>query len=187
VYKRQRLGFLKRSVTTEHYHDLGKLLFAFTFFWGYIAFSQYMLIWYGNLPDEIAWFRVRGATTAGSILFENGALAFSGDASAWSIVSILLLFGHFIIPFLGLLSRHAKRSRFWLGFWCVWMLVFHWVDLWWLIMPELGPVGLPLIELASLLGVGGIYFAAVTRTGAIRRLLPVRDPRIIQSLAFRNV
>ena len=60
----QANGFVTVSVDTEHYHDLGKYLFAFVFFWGYIAFSQYMLLWYANLPETVKWLSRRGATTA---------------------------------------------------------------------------------------------------------------------------
>ena len=83
-------GVLGRAVTVEHYHDLGKLLFAFVVFWAYIAFSQYMLIWYGNIPEETGWYLKRQ----------------TGD---WAWVSLVLLFGHFVLPFLVLLPRAVKR------------------------------------------------------------------------------
>ncbi|MDH3584024.1 MAG: quinol:cytochrome C oxidoreductase, partial [Phycisphaerae bacterium] len=120
----QARGILTRSVTLEHYHDLGKFLFTFVFFWGYIAYSQYMLIWYGNLPEETAWFDRRGATT-------------HPDQSIgwWKAVSVVLVVGHLLIPFPGLVSRWAKRLLGLLTFWCIWMLVFHFVDLYWVIVP----------------------------------------------------
>ncbi len=172
----QGRGLLTQSVTTEHYHDLGKYLFAFVFFWGHIAFSQYMLIWYANLPETTFWFTARGVTTA------------AADANGWSVITIALLLGHFFIPFAGLLSRHIKRDRTGLVFWSVWLLVFHWIDLWWLVMPHLGPqvrFGIP--EIATFLAVGGLFFAAAIRIAAAGRLLPARDPRLNESLAFENL
>ena len=76
-------------VSSEHLHDYGKLMFAFVFFWAYIAFSQYMLIWYANIPEETTWFLRRQ----------------QGD---WAVLALVLLLGHFLLPFLGLISRYAK-------------------------------------------------------------------------------
>ena len=170
----QRLGLLRRSVTVEHYHDLGKLLFAFVFFWGYIAFSQYMLIWYGNLPEETAWFARRGASTV--------------EPSGWSAVALALLLGHFVLPFAGLLSRHAKRSRVWLGGMAAWLLVMHWLDLYWLVMPEAPAAGWPpgLAEIGCTAGLTGLFAAGVLRLTSGRSLLALRDPRLPESLAFHN-
>ena len=86
----QRLGYLRQSVTTEHYHDLGKWLFGFVFFWGYIAFSQYMLIWYASIPEEVGWFVRRGASTAAEHLRPPDG---NGSLNGWTIVSLILLFG----------------------------------------------------------------------------------------------
>jgi hypothetical protein len=171
----QSRGLMLQSVTEEHFHDLGKLMFAFTFFWGYIAFSQYMLYWYGNIPDETEWYRRRGATTAGA------------DANGYSVVILLLLFGHFLIPFGGLLSRHVKRNRLALGFWAVWILCFHWLDLFWLIRPEYkATLDLGLIDFAVLIGVGGVFMAVVLRKAAHDAIRPLKDPRLADSLAFEN-
>ncbi|MGD1276990.1 MAG: quinol:cytochrome C oxidoreductase [Tepidisphaeraceae bacterium] len=170
-------GFLRQSVTIEHFHDLGKYLFGFIFFWGYIAFSQYMLQWYGNMPEETEWYRRRGATTAIS------------SANGWSVVILLLLFGHFLIPFAGLLSRHVKRSRIALGFWAVWMLAFHWLDMLWLVRPEMsgGKFDIGWIDLAVFLGIGGVFLAFMLRKAAHDALRPLNDPRLADSLAFENV
>ena len=97
-------------MTVEHYHDLGKLLFAFVIFWGYIAFSQYLLIWYGNIPEETGWYLVR-------------------QTGGWAACRWLLLFVHLLVPFFGLLSREVKRRKVVLGFWAVWLLAAHWLDL----------------------------------------------------------
>jgi hypothetical protein len=170
----QGRGLLSRSVTTEHFHDLGKFLFGFTFFWGYIAFSQFMLQWYGNIPDETGWFLRHGASTV--------------RPNDFSPVVIALLVGHFLIPFPGLLSRHVKRSPAALTFWAVWMLVFCWVDVFWLIMPQFddGVYHLGLIDLAVLVGIGGIFVAFVVRRAVHDSARAMRDPRLPDSLAFEN-
>ena len=117
-----RPATLRETVTVEHLHDLGKLLFGFVIFWAYIAFSQYFLIWYANFPEETRWYVIRRG----------------GD---WNTLSWALVFGHFVVPFFLLLPRATKRSGFWLGFVASWVLVFHYADLYWLIMPALQPEG----------------------------------------------
>jgi hypothetical protein len=174
----QSRGLLQKSVTAEHFHDLGKFLFGFTFFWGYIAFSQFMLQWYGNIPDETSWFLHHGASTV--------------QPNDFSPVLIILLFGHFLIPFGGLLSRHVKRNRTSIGFWAVWVLVFCWLDMFWMVAPQLdngilhlGPLDL-CEHLAVLLGIGGIFVAFVVRRAAHDSVRAMRDPRLADSLAFQN-
>jgi hypothetical protein len=171
----QKRGVLAHSINAEHYHDMGKLLFAFVFFWGYIAFSQYMLMWYGNLPEETGWYFRRGCATQAP--------------NVWSWVIVLILLGHFVVPFVFLLSRSVKRHRRRLVFWAVWMLVLHWIDLYWLVMPELTTTHLPLgpIEIGCLLGTGSVFVAGLAWTASRMSLLPVGDPRLPESLAFRNL
>ena len=113
----KRAGMLP-EVTTEHLQDMGKFMFAFVVFWTYIAFSQYMLYWYANIPEETAWFLKR--TTAG------------WDTVAWSLIIF-----HFILPFLILLPRATKRIAPVLAVMAAWLLVVHWVDLWWVAMPAM--------------------------------------------------
>ncbi|MGA3066509.1 MAG: quinol:cytochrome C oxidoreductase [Tepidisphaeraceae bacterium] len=169
-------GFLKESITVEHFHDLGKYLFAFTFFYGYIAYSQYMLQWYGNMPEETAWWLRRGATTVWA------------DTNYWTGVALALLFGHILIPFAGLLSRHVKRNRKGLAFWAVWQLCFVWVDMFFLIMPELnGGFHIGPIEVAAFLGIGGIFVSVALRRAAHGALRPLQDPRLMDSLEFQNI
>jgi hypothetical protein len=168
----QRAGVLAKEITVEHYHDLGKLLFAFVFFWTYIAFSQYMLIWYADLPDETNWFYNRA----------------SPDAGPWNYVALALLFGHWLIPFVALLSRDTKRIKPLLALWCVWLLTMHYVDLYWVVMPDWSPGALTfsLMDLACLVGVTGIYLAAAAFLAGRGALIPVKDPRLAESLAFEN-
>ncbi len=165
----RRAGPMRGIVTVEHLHDLGKLLWAFTVFWTYIAFSQYFLIWYGNIPEETLWYihRMEGS---------------------WLGVTRLLAVGHFVLPFLFLMSHKVKRSR-WLAVGALWMLAMHWVDIYWLAMPVLHPEGAQfgLVDVAALTSVGGFFLAAFAL--ALRRsaLLPLRDPRLPESLSFENI
>jgi hypothetical protein len=144
-------------------------LLAFVIFWGYIAFSQYLLIWYANIPEETVWYVPR-------------------HQGAWGVVSLVLLFGNLLLPFFGLLSRWAKRSKLVLGFWAAWLLLMHWIDLWWLVMPSYEPHRLPfgLLDVACLCGIGGIYIAGLVRLAGQRPLIPLGDPRLDESLAFEN-
>ncbi len=161
---------LLHTVTIEHFHDIGKLLFAFVVFWAYIAFSQFMLIWYGNLPEETGWFLKRQ----------------TGD---WTWVSLLLIFGHFVIPFLALISRTAKRRVHLLLAASAWVLAMHWVDLYWLAAPELAPAGkapFGLMDVAAMLALGGIYSGAWVQLLRRRSLVPEKDPRLAESIAFEN-
>jgi len=165
----QSRGKLEHSITVEHYHDIGKLLFAFIFFWGYIAFSQFMLIWYADLPEETIWFRHRMFTS-------------------WKWLSLVLLFGHFCFPFVCLLSRETKRRLHLLAGFAVWMLVMHFFDVYWQVMPEYDKSGFVfgLVDLTALIGVGGIFVAAAARVGSGVRLVPTGDPRLGESLSFEN-
>ena len=178
----KRLGFFQ-CVNVEHFHDLGKLLFAFTFFWGYIAFSQYMLYWYGNVPPEVAWFQTHGFTTQPLDMLQKG----------WGIVGIVLLFGHLLIPFAGLLSFHAKRNTKVLAFWAIWLLAMHLLDVIWVVMPEMTAregigfgAGDVMLLLATLAAVVGLAAAGVIRMASHQSLVSMGDPRLGESLAFEN-
>ncbi|MBL8862941.1 MAG: quinol:cytochrome C oxidoreductase [Planctomycetes bacterium] len=166
----QSRGLLRGVVSVEHYHDLGKLLFAFVFFWGYIAFSQFMLIWYADIPEETAWFHAR----------------FHGP---WAQVSLLLLLGHFVLPFAGLLSRHAKRCLPVLTLWAAWLLVAHAVDLVWLVHPGHHGEAAPFqpVDALAFVAVLALWGAGLARVAVGRALVPVRDPRLHESLTFENV
>jgi hypothetical protein len=163
------VGWLRGAVTQEHLHDLGKLLFAFTVFWAYIAFSQYLLIWYANLTDETPWYLLR---------LQGG----------WRRVTIVLMLGHFVVPFAVLLSRRAKRSAFVLGFVAIWLLTFHYLDLYWQVMPivretESAPHLLDVVWLFAFVGVVVLGLLYGMKTSA---LLPLRDPRLAESLRFHE-
>ena len=172
----QSRGKLQSIITVEHYHDLGKLMFAFTFFWAYIAFSQYMLIWYANIPEGTIWYQHR----------QHGA---------WVPFAFFLLFGHFVIPFLGLISRNVKRQTTFLAFWAGWLLFMHWVDMFYLVMPSLFEHGgyddkvipFSLLDPLCMIGVGGIFVGALAMSMRGSYLVPMKDPRLGESLAFENI
>lgn len=154
-------------VTEEHYHDLGKMMFGFTVFWTYIAFSQYMLIWYGNLPEETLWYRHR---------LEHG----------WETHSAILLIFHFVIPFWVLLARRAKRNRAIMAFMAVWFLVMNWFDMHWIAMPVLHPeqAGVHWASVACFVGVLGIYLGVFMWRLRRHSLVPQNDPNLARSLTF---
>jgi hypothetical protein len=170
----QKRGVLAKSVTTEHFHDLGKMVFAFTVFWAYVAFSQFMLIWYANIPEETGWYKERFV---------------GGWGAGWGLLSAVLLFGHFVIPFFGLLSRHIKRRRSTLAFWCCWQLVMIYLDMYWLVMPTSGAHSPPfaLIDLCCMVGVMGVFIAGIAMRAKNLNLMPMNDPRLPKSLAFQNI
>ncbi len=166
----QSKGKLSRSVTAEHYHDIGKMMFAFTAFWTYIAFSQFMLIWYANIPEETHWYHDR----------------FMGS---WLPASIFLAATHFVIPFFGMMSRHVKRNKKAIGFWAVYVLAVHWFDMHWLVGPKLHPEGLTLhaADFTAWIGVGGAIVWFVLTIAKNVNLVPTKDPRLEKSLAFENI
>ncbi|HEY5959653.1 MAG TPA: hypothetical protein VIV60_24025 [Polyangiaceae bacterium] len=165
----QKHGRMQEVVTVEHFHDLGKMLFAFVVFWAYIAFSQFMLIWYANVPEETTFYLER-------------------IGGSWMAVSVWLIVGHFGIPFLGLLSRHVKRNRRALVFWAVWMLIAHYIDLYWLVMPNFESHAVPfsLLDIFCWVGLGATFLAAAIRRARVGHLIPMRDPRLPHSLGFEN-
>ncbi|HTN03156.1 quinol:cytochrome C oxidoreductase [Planctellipticum variicoloris] len=170
----QRQGLLRDAITVEHLHDIGKLMFGFMCFWAYVAMSQYLLIWYANIPEETVWFKARQ---------EHG----------WQYVSLILILGHFAIPFVGFVSRYAKRNASTLVFWSALLLVMQWVDLYWLIYPNFIDKGqfqsppIPFVELAALVGVGGVWLGGILYFVGDKPLIPLKDPRLAESLAFHNI
>lgn len=166
----QKKGHLTTAVTREHYHDIGKMLFAFTAFWTYTAFSQFMLIWYANIPEETHWFhdRLQGS---------------------WFNATLILITIHFVIPFFGLMSRQIKRNKKTLAFWSVWILGVCWFDLHWLIAPNLhkGGLSLHLADFTAWIGVAGILLAFVLFRAKSVNLIALGDSRLKRSLAFENL
>jgi hypothetical protein len=154
-------------VTEAQLHNLGKLLLAFVAFWAYMAFAQYMLIWVGSLPEEVPWILLR-------------------RAGQWRWVGVFLIVGHFVFPFLVLLSRDIKRKRGALALIALWVMFVHYVDLYWIVMPTSGAGGLALhwTHLTSFVGVGGTALAfGIWRLRGVRPI-PVRDPYLEDSLRY---
>ncbi len=110
-------GYLRSTITREHFHDMGKLLFGFTVFWAYVAFAQYFLYWYGNIPEETKWYWDR-------------------RAGSWYAFSMMLPIGCFAVPFFVLLPRGCKRNPTIIGFAAAWILLWEMAYLYWQIMPE---------------------------------------------------
>jgi len=170
VYLLQQNGKLTNVVNQEHYHDLGKYLWGFNLFWGYIAFSQFLLIWYANIPEETAWYLRRQ---------ENG----------WEYIAICLVIGHFFIPFFGIMSRKMRRNKHVLASMSVWMLLMHWIDLYYIIMPEFSAAypAFGLIDVCSFVGIGGLSVSMLIWFALDKPLVPVKDPRLPESLALKNL
>ncbi len=164
----QNTGRLTKIISAEHFHDYGKLMFAFTFFWGYIAFSQYMLYWYANIPEETHWFLVRS---------QNG----------WGHVGLILIFATFALPFAGLISRYAKRSRKMLAFWAFWIIIAQWINLYWVVMPQFSEsFVISPMDVTAFFGIGGLWLAGITKLAMGNSLVPTGDPRLDESLRFEN-
>jgi magnesium-transporting ATPase (P-type) len=157
-------GPLKGFVDENHLHDLGKFLFAFTVFWAYIAFSQYMLIWYANLPEETFFFKDR-------------------SQAPWVYISIALILFKFIVPFFALLPRWAKRTPAHLIAVSVLILVMQYVDLYWLVYPALDKHHLVfgVAEIFVFLGFAGVFMFVVSRFLGRHPVVPHKDPRIHES------
>jgi hypothetical protein len=165
-----RSGNLRGVVTVEHFHDLGKLIFSFCVFWAYIGFSQFFLIWYANIPEETMWFASR---------IEGG----------WKTFTIFLAVGHFAVPFFFLMPRTIKRRLPLLMLGASWMLLMHFLDIYWLVMPTLHEHGpqWSALDLTTAVGIGGLFFATVGWALRRRAVVPVGDPRLVESLGFENI
>ncbi|MBB6429449.1 hypothetical protein [Algisphaera agarilytica] len=176
----QKAGYFS-AVTTDHFHDLGKLLFAFVFFWGYVGFSQFMLIWYASLPETTYWWEIRGVTSVSGTSLEPGPETFG---STWTVVAWTLLFAHLLFPFAILLSKHVKRNRVALFSMACWMLTLCYIDIFWVAMPALvSPdfvFGLP--EIGCVVFCVSIMLAEALRRASGVSLTAHRDPRMHESL-----
>lgn len=171
----QKSGVLKDAITTEHFHDLGKWTFAFMVFWAYSAVSQFLLIWYANIPEETLFYghRLHGG---------------------WDVVTIILPLLKFVVPFWFLMSRHVKRNRTLLAIGAGALLLGHYVDMFWLIQPNMAIAlgeehphfSLHIADLLALVGIGGIILGAFAWLTARAPTAPVGDPRLSESLRFEN-
>jgi hypothetical protein len=163
------VGYLRNVVTVEHYHILGKLIFAFTVFWAYISFSQYMLIWYANIPEETVYYLLR-------------------NVESWNTLNIILVVGHFWIPFLLLLPRAGKRNPLFLCLIALWILAMHVLDLYIIVLPALHKTGFSpnVLDLLCLVAIGATLVAVFIKRLGDTPLFPTKDPRLEGSLRLLN-
>jgi hypothetical protein len=167
-------GLVKNEINTEHYHDLGKLMFGFLVFWAYISFSEFFLIWYAAIPEETVYFHRRW------------------DDSSWRNISIAIVTLKFIVPFYVTMSRNAKRNNAAIGFAACWLLVLHLVEIYYWIMPYYRP-NQPVqwsgiwIEAGCVMATVGVYMTWVLRNMRKHSLIAVGDPRLSRALNFTNV
>jgi hypothetical protein len=165
----RQAGYLKDVVTLEHYHIMGKWMFAFCVFWAYIGFGQYMLIWYANVPEETQFFLAR-------------------NTQSWWALSMLLVIGRFFVPFAILLLRSIKKQPHRLSIIAGWMVCMQMLDMYLIVLPALHGTGVhvSIWDLLSLIAIGAtlgfVYLQLVPRAS----LFPVRDPRLIESLTTVN-
>lgn len=180
-------------VSEEHLHNLGKLQLAFTAFWAYIVFSQFLIIWHANQAEEAPFFLARGLSRVApaQAFGEHRVLSHSGDA--WWPVSLFLMLFHFALPFLFFLSSAAKKSRKYLAFMSVWLLLVHYIDLFWAVMPAkrlvtpaLTAPSLEWTDVTAFFGVGGISVAFVWWRMHGRYAVPVNDPALGASLRYQQ-
>ena len=156
---------LDRIVMPSHFHDLGNLMLAFVMLWAYFSFSQYLIIWAGNLPLEISWYQHRLDTS-------------------WRAVGVGLIVFHFAVPFVLLLSRATKRERAAIVKVAAWILVVRVVDLFWLIAPAFHPQGVSVswLDVVLPLSLGAVWLGCFFRQLRGRPILPVHDPEFDEIL-----
>lgn len=161
-------GYLK-PVNMEHYHTMGKWMLAFTIFWAYIGYDQYMLIWYANIPEETIYFRVRNTET-------------------WHFLSTILVVGRFFIPFPILLTQWIKKHPHRLCWLAWWILVMQALDLYLVILPFLHNKGFnpSIFDLLAFVGIGGVIGTLWLKALRSAYLFPTRDPRLAASLTLVN-
>ncbi|MEX1049069.1 MAG: hypothetical protein WED15_06055 [Akkermansiaceae bacterium] len=177
-------GHLKHVTTPEHFHIMGKLMFAFTTFWAYIAFSQFFLIWYANIPEETSYFLTR-------------------NTGNWNIGMYVLVFGHFVVPFVVLLQAWLKRNPKLLSAVAVYTLCMHALDHYLITIPERGislgnvnalvfgdlQVSIPGAfwgDILAFVTIGAAFIFFLIRALGQHSLYPNRDPRILESANLSN-
>jgi hypothetical protein len=160
----QRQGIVRGRITEEHVHDLAKFLKAFTVFYAYIGFSQFLLIWYANLPEETIFYLAR-------------------SSGGWMAATLSLLVFKFAVPFLLLLPRAAKRSPAHLTLVCILVLFMQYIDIHWMVYPNLTDHWiLSWQEVGTFMMFGGIFLWSVTSFLTKNAVVPLKDPRIDESM-----
>ena len=157
------------AIKTQHYWDLGNLLLAFTMLWAYLSFSQFLIIWSGNLPQEIPWYIRR----------------FSGG---WGVIAVFVSLFHFGLPFLILLMRFVKKNPRLLYLVAAWLFVVRIVDLYWIVVPGMRQRGFVFewSDVVAPIGIGGIWIAAFIWQFRKRPMLPLHDKRLVLAEADRG-
>jgi hypothetical protein len=176
-------GDYKGILNTNHFHSIGQLMLAFTVFWAYVTFSQYFLIWNANVPEETFWYNLR-------------ELNHDGSTNQWWYVGVYgILFGHFFVPFFALLSYRFKITKHIIRRIAIWNLAIILLDMCYNILPVLKDEhgdSLPFLSLhliwvaTSVVGVGGICIWSYLRSFPTAKLIPIRDPRIVESLTHHE-
>jgi hypothetical protein len=173
---------LSHVVKTDHYHDYGKLMFAFVVLWGYLSFAQWLIIWSGNITAEIRWYldRVHGH---------------------WKLIATGLIFFHFVLPFAIMLSRNLKRQPRKLVTMAFWIMIVRVVDLFWLVQPSfhpavevhgdpsaLAPISWQIVfmTIVNLMAIGGLWLAIFFWRLGKRSLMPVNDPHFVEMLEAKH-
>lgn len=158
-------GVLKNTITQAHIYDLGAWFFGFTVFYAYIAFCQFLLIYYANIPEETLWFyhRLEGS---------------------WAIITYSFIIGRFLIPFILLLNRDRKHNKTLLMFTSILIIVMHLIEIHWIVMPILhhGGVAISWLDITTLIGLGGIFMGLFFSTLKSHDIVPVNDPTLAASL-----
>jgi hypothetical protein len=168
VYGLKKVGYLK-LVNNEHYHIMGKFMLAFTIFWAYIGFSQYMLIWYANIPEETIYFRIR-------------------NTESWWYFSQFLVIARFFLPFPVLLLQFTKKNPKYLCYVAMWVLFVQLIDIYVIVLPALHPLGFSpsLLDLLAFVGIGGFVAWLWFRVLGSAPMFPLRDPRLAASIKLTN-
>jgi len=169
VLKLKEKGYFSPWMTDDHLFSLGALMFAFINFWAYIAFSQFMLIWYADLPEETFWYLIR---------WEGG----------WVFISILLIIAHFFVPYFALLTQPSKMNPKRLKFIAIWLLFAHLLDLFWLIMPNMGSMKngyvFSWIDLVFPIAGTGLVILVFAFAAKKANLIPIGDPKLKRGIDF---
>ena len=176
-------GDYKGILNANHLHSIGQLMLAFTVFWAYVTFSQYFLIWNANIPEETFWYNLREMNNS------------DGQPNQWKWVGMTLLFGHFVVPFLALLSYKRKLNKNVMPRVAIWTAAIFLLDLIYNVWPskknELGDP-LPFFAvhqiwtLTAVVGIGGVCIWAYLKSFATTKLIPIRDPRIGECLTYHE-
>jgi hypothetical protein len=153
--------------TADHGQALGRLLFAMIIFWAYMAFSQLLIYWIGDIPDEVTFYGVR-------------------TYRSWTAVTYLLACGHFVVPFFLLLNRRYKRRPDYLAAVSAWVFFMHYVDVYWLVLPVCDRLGFHphWADLGAVLFLGGLSCAWIVRRYASAAPLPLYDPGLAEGLEY---